>query len=638
MEKYQMIKGNGTIYRVLAVEEEEILLIDCMKKTMPKWHGLDEVNGYEACAEKELLEITETFLIEEQDMPPKTRQAVHKRFTVIAGILPFLGDDRLRTEAIKRVAEEKGICMQTVRNYLCQYLAFQNIGALVSKERGRVERELTEDEKNIRWALNKFYFTRHKNSLKTAYTYMLKEKYCDGEGNLLPAYPSFNQFRYFHSKYKTQQNTVISRNGIKDYQRNYRPLLGDGVQEFAPNVGTGMIDSTICDIYLVDEGGNLVGRPVLTVITDSYSNGFVMGYALIWEGGTYSLRDLMLNVIADKVEWCKKFGILIKREQWDSGQMPSVIVSDMGSEYQSATFSQITELGITLVNLPPLRPELKSIVEKSFQLLQESVKPYLMDHGYVDKDAGKRLAPDYRKGACLMMEDYEKVVIRSILYHNSQRILEDYPYTEEMIDAKVQPHPNCIFERGKNQPGCNLITVPAKQLVLTLLPRVNAKFTRKGLMVFGLRYRSEERNFTEEYLNGGDAMAAYNPESADTVYLLKDGEFIEFRLIESRFSGKSFEEVRQMQSAQRSIAGDAVHDNLQGRIDLASHVERIVSGRERGGDINLKGVRMTKQREKKGRHRNFVEEVEQDGEHGNIDAKDADGQGTGGSDAVPPSL
>ena len=176
-----------------------------------------------------------------------------------------------------------------------------------------------------------------------------------------------------------------------------------------------------------------------------------MGYALTWEGGTYSLRDLMLNVITDKVEWCKKFGILIKKEQWDSNQMPAVIVSDMGSEYKSATFSQITELGITLVNLPALRPELKSIVEKSFQLLQESVKPYLMDHGYVDKDAGERLAPDYRKGACLMIEDYEKVVFRSILYHNSQRILEDYPYTKEMIEAKVAPHPNCIFEWGKTQ-------------------------------------------------------------------------------------------------------------------------------------------------------------------------------------------
>lgn len=620
MEKNQLIKQHGIIYRILALEEEEILLIDCIKREMPKWYKLDEVGGYEICSEDELLSATETALVEEQDMAPKSRQIVHERYTVIAGILPFVNDDRLRTEVIRRVAEEKGISMPTVRNYLCQYLAYQNISALLPKERESMERELTADEKNIRWALNKFYFTRHKNSLKTVYTYMLKEKYCDGEGNLLPPYPSFNQFRYFHSKYKTRQNTIISRNGIKDYQRNHRPLLGDGVQEFAPNVGTGMIDSTICDIYLVDESGNLVGRPVLTIITDSFSNGFVMGYALTWEGGTYSLRDLMLNVIADKVEWCRKFGILIKKEQWDSDQMPSVIVSDMGSEYQSATFSQITEFGITLVNLPPLRPELKSIVEKSFQLLQESVKPYLMDHGYVDKDAGERLAPDYRKGACLMMEDYEKVIIRSILYHNSQRILEEYPYTEEMIEAKVQPHPNSIYEWGKNQPGCNLITVSAKQLVLTLLPRVNAKFSRKGLMVFGLRYSSEERNFTEDYLNGGDVVVAYNPESADTVYLLQNGEFIEFYLIESRFSGKNFEEIKAMQGKQRTIVGEAIHNNLQGRIDLASHVERIVGGKERSEDINLKEIRKTKKKAKEERHRNFVEEVKQDGKSGDADA------------------
>lgn len=620
MEKNQLVKAQGTIYRVLAVDEDDVLLLDCIKKEMPKWYKLDEVGGFENCSEEKLLSATETVLVEEQDMSPKARQTVHERYTVIAGILPFVGDDRLRTEAIKRIAAEKGISMPTVRSYLCHYLAYQDISALLPKERKTVEKELTEDEKNIRWALNKFYFTRHKNSLKTAYTYMLKERYCDGEGNLLLPYPSFNQFRYFHSKYKTQQTTLISRNGIKDYQSNHRPLLGDGVQEFAPAVGTGMIDSTICDIYLVDNSGNLVGRPVLTIITDSYSSGFVMGYALTWEGGTYSLRDLMLNVIADKVEWCKKFGICIKREQWDSNQIPSVIVSDMGSEYQSNTFAQITELGITLINLPPLRPELKSIVEKSFQLLQESVKPYLMDHGYVDKDAGKRLAPDYRKGACLMMEDYEKVVIRSILYHNSQRILQEYPYSEEMIEARVKPHSNSIFEWGKSQLGCNLITVSAKQLILTLLPRTNAKFTRKGLMVFGLRYNSEEGNFTEEYLNGGDAVVAYNPESADAVYLLKDGEFIEFRLIESRFSGKNFEEIKAMQGKQRVIVGDALHNNLQGRIDLASHVERIVGGKERNEDINLKEIRKTKKKAKEGRHRNFVEEVKKDGESGGADA------------------
>ena len=299
--------------------------------------------------------------------------------------------------------------------------------------------------------------------------------------------------------------------------------------------------------------------------------------------------------------------------------MPAVIVSDMGSEYQSATFSQITELGVTLVNLPPLRPELKSIVERSFQLLQDSVKPFLMDHGYVDKNAGERLAPDYRKNACLTMEDYEKVIIHAILFNNNQRIVGNYPYTEEMAEAKVQPYPGSIFEWGKKQPGCNLIAVSKKELIMTLLPRTNARFARQGLIVFGLRYDSEKRNFTEEYLTGGDAIAAYNPESADKVYLIHEGNFIEFCLIESRFTGKSFGEIKEIQSIQRNIIGDAIPKNLQGRVDLASHVERIVEGKEKSRDVNVKGIRETKKRAKEERHKDFIEEV-QDGEFDRTDA------------------
>ena len=47
------------------------------------------------------------------------------------------------------------------------------------------------------------------------------------------------------------QNFYISRNGLKNYQRNNRPLIGDGVESFAPAIGVGMLDSTICDIYLI---------------------------------------------------------------------------------------------------------------------------------------------------------------------------------------------------------------------------------------------------------------------------------------------------------------------------------------------------------------------------------------------------
>ena len=42
--------------------------------------------------------------------------------------------------------------------------------------------------------------------------------------------------------------------------------MGDGVQEGFAAVGVGMLDATICDIYLVDDSGYLVGRPILVAL------------------------------------------------------------------------------------------------------------------------------------------------------------------------------------------------------------------------------------------------------------------------------------------------------------------------------------------------------------------------------------
>ena len=314
-----------------------------------------------------------------------------------------------------------------------------------------------EDEKNMRWALNKFFYTKHKNSLPVAYTLLLKEKYCDSLGNLLPEYPSFYQFRYFYRRTKKMQTYYISRDGLKDYQKNNRPLLGDGIQEYASSVGMGMLDATVCDIYLVNEAGNLVGRPILTACIDAYSS-LCCGYSLSWEGGVYSLRGLMLNIISDKQKWCSQYGISIEKSQWDADKLPAIFVTDMGSEYKSENFEQITELGVTVVNLPSYRPELKGAVEKFFDLVQNTYKPHLKGKGVIEPDYQERGSHDYRKDACLTMTDFEKVILRCIIYYNSQRIIENFPYTEGMIQNQIQPFASNIWEWGKTQTGANLIT------------------------------------------------------------------------------------------------------------------------------------------------------------------------------------
>ena len=607
MEKKQLIKFDNSIYRVLAIHNEEVLLIDCIKRNMPKWWILNEIGIYVDCTEKELLEVANTVLEDIENVDAESRSTAYQRYTIVASILPFLENDCMRMDAVKRASEDNNICKQTVRNYLCLYLAFQSVSALVPEKRGTYQKKLTDDEKIFRWAINKYYFTAHKNSLKTCYTYMLKEKYCNADGTLIADYPSYNQFRYFFSKYKKVQTLLISREGMKNYQRNFRPLLGDKMQEYSNHIGIGEIDSTICDIHLVDDKGNYIGRPILTILTDAFSR-YIYAYSLSFEGGTYSLRNLLLNCISAKKEWCREFGIMIDEEEWNIDKLPGTIVSDMGAEYQSETFSQITELGISLVNLPPLRPELKAVVERSFQLLQQSIKPSLIDFGYVEKEPG-RLVKDYRKNACLTLRDYEKVIIYSILYNNNQRIISDFPYTEEMLKERIAPHPKDIIAYGRKQDGANLIPISSKKLIMTLLPRTKAKFSRKGLIVFGLRYDCKERNFTEEYLSNKDAVVAYNPDNADMVYLYQKGSFTEFRLIESRFMGKSFEQVEEMVQMQRELVKSASQENLQGRVDLTSNIEIIISNTAKNDNISLKNVREFKEREKKKHHKDFVKEA-----------------------------
>lgn len=573
MQKNELYIKDDVIIRILTVKEDNALVIDCVRRVMPRWETISFFNGWQQCAEETLYRLTNVEVPEIDSLCPESRKKAYERYTMIAPILRLLPDEQKKCEMISVVANNEKVSRQTVRKYLCQYLAFQSIAILAPKDKNS-DTSLTKNEKNMRWALNKFYFSYEKHSLKTAYTMMLKEKYCDGNKELLPKYPTFNQFRYFYRKRKNNQTYYISRNGLTNYQRNNRPLLGDGVQEYAKAPGMGMLDATICDIYLVNEYGGIVGRPILTACIDAYSS-LCCGYALTWEGGMYSLRQLMLNVVTDKQELCRKHGININSQEWDFSLCPGVLVTDQGTEYVSNCFEQIAELGIKVVNLPVYRPELKGNVEKFFSIIQDLFRPYLKGKGLIEPDFQERGAHDYRKDACLTLEQFEKVLIRCIIYYNSQRIIENFPYTDDMLKNKISPYANDIFTYGKNLEGTNLVKVDKRQLMLTLLPRTAGKFTRSGLIVNHVRYKNP--NYAEKYLSGGNATVAYNPDDSSFVWLVDKGNFIEFELIENRYRSKKFSEIETMQTQKKEIIKSVQENNTQAKINLASHIEAIVS-------------------------------------------------------------
>ena len=329
MRRNELIQRGDSVFRVLEIRKGEALVINCVQKSMLKWANQADFTDYEPCTDESFCKMMNVELPDMDALSSADRRIAHERYTLIAGILPFLGDERRRSEVIARISEDRKVSKQTIRRYLCLYLVYQSLAILAPRHKPK-DRPLTRDEKNMRWALNKFFYTRRRNSLPTAYTLMLKERYCDSSGNLSPGYPSLHQFKYFYRKHRKMETYYISRDGLKHYQRNNRPLLGDGVQEYASAVGVGMLDATVCDIYLVDDAGNLVGRPILTACVDANS-GLCCGYSLSWEGGVYSIKNLLANVIADKVKHANRYGIPIQKEDWPCDLLQATMVTDMGA-------------------------------------------------------------------------------------------------------------------------------------------------------------------------------------------------------------------------------------------------------------------------------------------------------------------
>lgn len=605
MKKNDLLKYKEKIVRILDLRGSEVLLIEINNLKMPFWTKIEEIACYQSISELEMLSATGVVFIDNAAISEKSKNIMWQRMNLIAPIIPLAGDIRKRAAEIRHISENSQVSDQSIRHYLMLYLAYMDIRILAPKERV-TKKELSEAEKNFRWALNKYFYNRNKNTLKLTYEFMLKERYTDEQGVLLLEYPTFAQFRYFYRKTKNTMNTIISREGKSKYERDYRPLITEGVTEYATCPGVFMLDGTVLDIYLINDTGEVIGRPILTAAIDAYS-GLCCGYHLSLEGGSYSLMGLMVNVVADKVEHCKKFGISITEDMWPCHYLPYEFTTDRGKEYTSDNdFGHITELGCTISNLPPYAAEKKGPVEQFFDSIQELFRPHLQGYGVIRDDFQERGATDYRKQSSLTLRQFETILLRCIVYYNSNNLKEYFPYTKDMLDTKVKPTASSIWKYGLDKLGILLREVDKELLVKTLLPRTEGTFTRKGLKVGKLYYFNP--GYTEQYLTGGKTLVAYNPDNVNVVWAIdKNRNFIEFSLIQKRYQGMSYDLVELQKKQQSDLIRENKEEELQASLNLIEHIQTIAK-QGNGAKKEIKSIRENRTKEKKRKHRNFLYE------------------------------
>lgn len=99
---------------------------------------------------------------------------------------------------------------------------------------------------------------------------------------------------------------------------------------------------------------------------------------------------------------------------------------------------------------------------------------------------------------------------------------------------------------------------------------------------------------------------AYNPENVSQVWLLEDGRFQPFELIESRFREKTLADVEKLKNECSKMIKDAAADNLQAKIDLAKHIQDISGRAGKNEATRMKDIKTTRRREQRKRHVDFV--------------------------------
>lgn len=521
-----------------------------------------------------------------------------KRIELLEGIVDdpeCIMDRDKRNEKIRESAKENHTTVRRLQMLYYRALA----GRPLVEERVLPPKEETLEQKNFSWAIEEFYFSAKKMSLKSAYDLMLLSRYTDQDGRLMDCAPSWYSFRhYFYGKnYHRKSRNTIARNGLSDYQRNKRPLFGSAC-EWKNRIGAYQMDATQADIYLVSrlDRKAVIGRPNIYLAVDTATQ-LIAGVYVGLEAGESAFIKCLANAAMDKVAFCRSFGIEIDKNEWPSEGLPGEIITDKGREFIGSRMEELAmKYGIEFESLPPFRPDGKGLVEKAFDLIQQKYKPLLRGKGVIEPDAQERWAVDYRSQAALTLEEFTKVVIHCVLYLNSSRMIEN------CRNKDTEPTAASLWMWQEQQGKSMMVPIAAEELYLFGLPRKTITLSRKGIHHQGLMYVSAGcKRLLEKTKASGKFQIAYDPEDVSRVYLVDGMEYHTFQLAEAyrQYAGATESEYQMEREQHKGSIREAKRKDTEGRLKMIRDIQEIVGRTECIGKdtISQESIQKNRRRE-----------------------------------------
>jgi putative transposase len=255
------------------------------------------------------------------------------------------------------------------------------------------------------------------------------------------------------------------------------------------------VDHTRADVLVVDQSGEVLGRPWLTIVVDTYSR-CIMGIHLGFDAPSSAVVCLGLRHAIMPKQYSSAYEL---RGNWGTYGLPQYLYTDGGKDFRSQHLEQVaTELGIVLCLRR--KPSDGGIVERPFGTFNAQFFSTLP--GYVNSNVMER-SPRAESEACLTLMQLEQLLVRYIVDHYNQA-----------IDARMGNQTRIgRWEAGRI---AQLPLLGERELDLCLMRRDQRKVYRSGYVQFAnLTYQGEH---LAAYA-GETVILRYDPRDITTVLI-----------------------------------------------------------------------------------------------------------------------
>lgn len=278
-------------------------------------------------------------------------------------------------------------------------------------------------------------------------------------------------------------------------------------------------DHTRADILLVDKHGEVIGRPWLTTVIDSYSR-CIMGINLGFDDPSSQVVALALR----HAILPKKYGAEFQLNcQWSTYGKPSYLFTDGGKDFRSNHLAEIsTQLALVLKLRD--RPSEGGIIERPFKTLNQNFFSTLL--GYTGSNVQER-PKDAEKDAKFTLQEIEQLIVRYIVDRYNQSI------DARMGDQTRYQRWEAGFKRAPE-------IISQRELDICLMKAARRTVQRGGCLQF------ENILYKGEYLAGfeGETMSIrYDPRDITTIWIYRQEKGKEVFLTRAHAQGLETEKL-----------------------------------------------------------------------------------------------